>query len=110
MSSYIPSARDAVVGYFGRNPAGNLRAYCVCCNESEPLQDAARVYGDLYVSTGPLGSLEADEVCDGCGTAFLVLSEACQAEHDAQQAEWARGPLTHVVEMGMVGQVRCRVY
>ena len=109
-ASYIPSARDATIAYFGRNPHGFLRCYCVTCNDSSPLTDAHRVYGDLYVPTGPNGRAEDGQECDACGVQLLDLSRRCQADHDAQQREWARGPVTHVVEMGMVGSVRCRIY
>lgn len=103
---YIPSARDAVVGYFGRTSSGNLRAQCVTCNDKYPLTDTRPIYGDLYVSDGP----SVDRSCDTCSVTFLALSEQCQREHDDQQARWARLPVTHVVEMGMVGAVRCRIY
>ena len=109
-AAYIPSARDAVIAYFGRNHLGFLRCYCVRCNDLTPLASADRIYGDLYVPTGPDGRAEDSQECDACGVQLLDLSRACQAEHDAQQAEWARGPVTHVVEMGMVGAVRCRIY
>lgn len=113
---YVPSARDAVVAYFGRNLSGNLRCYCVRCNDSEPLTDASKVYGDLD-QPGPLthgrGSYGSDDTCDQCEVCWvslLELSQRCQVEHDEQQARFARGPITHVVEMGMVGAIRCRVY
>jgi hypothetical protein len=101
---YIPSARDAVVGYFGRNSSGNLRSLCVRCNDATPLTDTSRIYGDLYVSGGP------DRSCDTCSVTFLSLSEQCQRDHDDQQSRWAKLPITHVVEMGMIGAVRCRIY
>jgi hypothetical protein len=108
--SYIPNASQATVGYFGRNHGGNLRAYCVKCNDTQQLAEAARIYGDLYVASGPLETMAPEDECDECGVTFLSLSQACQAEHEAQQAEWSRQPITHVVEMGMVGDVRCRIY
>lgn len=112
---YIPSARDAIVGYFGRTASGVLRSYCVTCNDKLPLggydgHGPDRVYGDLYVASGRLDRMTEDGACDECGVTFLSLSESCQREHDEQQTRWARGPITHVVEMGMVGAVRCRIY
>lgn len=114
---YIPSARDATVGYFGRDSLGRCRAQCVTCCDTAPLTDTQRIYGDLYVSdcTGltavwPHCRANSDGACDACSVTFLSLSESCQREHDEQQARWARGPVTHVVEMGMVGAVRCRIY
>jgi len=113
---YIPSARDAVVGYFGRNSSGNLRWQCVTCNDKHPLTDTSRIYGDLYVSGGPdLGPGSTDRIddlrrCDTCSVTFLSLSEQCQRDHDDQQSRWAKLPVTHVVEMGMIGAVRCRIY
>jgi hypothetical protein len=113
---YIPSARDAVVAYFGRNARGNLRCYCVRCNDTDPLTDAHKVYGDCSapeptsLAVGHWGSDDTCEACEACGIALVALSKACQSEHDAQQARWARLPITHVVEMGMVGAVRCRIY
>lgn len=113
---YIPSARDAIVGYFGRNSSRNLRSLCVTCNDRHPLTDTSRIYGDLYVSDGPdlgpgtIDRMSPDGRCDICGVTFLSLSEQCQREHDEQQARWSRLPVTHVVEMGMVGAVRCRIY
>lgn len=113
---YISNARDAVVAYFGRNPAGNLRCYCVRCNDAEPLSDAAKVYGDLdtpeplSLAVGHWGTVDTCEACDACSVSLRELSRRCQAEHDEQQARWARAPITHVVEMGMLGMVRCRIY
>ncbi len=113
---YIPTARDAVIAYFGRNPAGNLRCYCVMCNDAEPLAQASAVYGDpgasepASLAVGHWGSADTCEACEACGVSLRALSRRCQEEHDAQQARWARGPITHVVEMGMVGAVRCRIY
>jgi hypothetical protein len=113
---YIPSARDAVMGYFGRDPSGHLRQQCVTCCDAAPLTDSSRIYGDLYVSDGPdlgpgtIDLMNSDGACDMCGVTFLSLSEQCQREHDEQQSRWARLPVTHVVEMGMVGAVRCRIY
>jgi len=113
---YIPNARDAVIAYFGRNQAGNLRCYCVRCNDSEPLTDAVKVYGDLDQpeplthGRGSYGSWDTCDQCEVCWTSLLELSRRCQAEHDEQQKRFARGPITHVVEMGMVGAIRCRVY
>ena len=113
---YIPSARDAVVGYFGRNSAGYCRSHCVQCNDKYPLTDTNRIYGDLYVSDGPdlgpgtIDRMTPDGQCDTCGVTFLSLSEQCQREHDEQQARWSQLPVTHVVEMGMLGAVRCRIY
>lgn len=116
--AYIPNARDATVGLFGRNSSGLLRAHCVTCNDRDPLQaEIQRIYGDLYVQdTGRENSphgidrMNSDGRCDLCKVTFLSLSERCQAEHDDQQARWARLPVTHVVEMGMIGAVRCRIY
>lgn len=106
------SARNSVVGYFGRDSNGNLRAQCVCCLDKEAPSEAERnpIYGDLYVASGPRDRVEADEACETCGVTFLSLSERCQAEYEEQQAEFARGPITHVTEMGMPGFVRCRIY
>src|SRR5262245_15594376 len=73
---YIPSARDAVVGYFGRNASGKLRAQCVTCNDKYPLTDTSRIYGDLYVSDGPdlgpgtIDRMSADGNCDTCMSRF----------------------------------------
>lgn len=108
--TYVPGARDAVVAYFGRDARRNLRCYCVRCNDAAPLTDASKVYGDLYVSEGDVESMPDEDVCDACGVALLELSRMCQREHDEQQARWARKSITHVVEMGMVGDVRCRIY
>ncbi len=115
-AEYIPSARDAVVAYFGQNSSGNLRCYCVRCNDESPLSDASRIYGDLSypepisLAVGHWGSEDSAEACDVCRVTLLSLSRQCQSEHDAQQAEWARGPITHVVECGIRGAVRCRIY
>lgn len=114
--TYIPNARDAVIAYFGRNASGNLRCYCVRCNDESPLTDARPVYGDLNYpeplahGRGSYDSWDTCDQCEVCWTSLRSLSESCQREHDEQQARFARGPITHVVEMGMVGQVRCRIY
>lgn len=114
--AYIPNARDAVVAYFGRNNAGNFRCYCVTCNDKSPLTDAAKIYGDcdqpepMTYGRGSYGSDDTCDQCESCWTSLLSLSQRCQQEHNDQQARWARGPITHVVEMGMVGAVRCRIY
>ena len=111
MSTYIPSARDAVVARFGRSEAGCLRCFCVyCLDAGHTLTDVHDVYGDLYVPTGPDGRADDDQTCDVCSLSLLTISQAFQRDHDAQQAAWARQPVTHVVEMGMVGAVRCRIY
>ena len=113
---YIPSARDAVVAYFGRNTAGNLRCHCVRCCDEHPLTDASKVYGDtdqpepMTHGRGSYGSWDTCDQCEVCWTSLRQLSRMCQAEHDEQQARWARGPITHVVEMGVPGMVRCRIY
>lgn len=114
--TYIPNARDAVVAYFGRNTQGNLRCYCVRCNDASPLTDASKVYGDLdgpepvSLARGHWGSDDTCEMCEACYVPLLHLSRECQREHDEQQERFRRGPITHVVEMGMVGAIRCRVY
>lgn len=104
------NAKDSVVGYVGHNARGLFRALCVCCNDQFPLTDTAQIYGDLYVASGPRDRMRVDEGCGACGATFAALSERCQSEYEAQQREFARSPVTHVVEMGMVGAVRCRVY
>ncbi len=114
--AYIPNARDAVIAYFGRNPAGNLRCYCVTCNDAEPLTDANKVYGDLNYAEplahgkGSYDSWDTCDQCEVCWVSLLSLSQSCQREHDEQQARFRRGPITYVVEMGMPGAIRCRVY
>lgn len=102
---YIPSARDATIGFFGGNARGACRTRCVACSEDvEPLTDPRRVYG------GKPGEVGEDE-CDLCGAFFEALSALCQWEHDEQQARWAReSRVDHVIEMGCVSMVRCRVY
>jgi hypothetical protein len=116
--AYIPSARDATVGFYGHTGYGT-RARCVRCNDKNPLIDDAhrqRIYGDLYCSQAEycdqwhIDRIEACCACEMCGATFLALSRQCQREHDEQQARWVRGPITHVVEMGMPGAVRCRIY
>jgi hypothetical protein len=113
---YTPNARDAVVAYFGRNASGNLRCHCVRCNDTSPLTDASKVYGDLDQpepfahGRGSYGGWDTCERCEVCWTSLLRLSQLCQQEHDDQQARWSRGPVHHVVEMGLVGQIRCRIY
>jgi hypothetical protein len=113
---YIPRARDAVVAYFGRNTAGNLRVHCITCCDEHPLTDPRKVYGDLD-QPGPLthgrGSYGSDDTCDQCEvcwTSLLKLSQMCQAEHDEQQARWSKGPITHLVEYGVTAAPRCRIY
>ena len=102
---YIPNARDATVGYFGRNAHGWFRSYCVCCNDAEPLTEATRIYG------GKPGTGEVEGECDVCRVTFENLSERCQQEHDEQQARWAReSRVEYVIEMGAVSGIRCRVY
>lgn len=114
--TYLPSARDSVIAYFGRNASGNLRCYCVRCHDTTPLTNASRVYGDLSypeprsLLVGSWGSEDTCESCDGCRVSLLSLSRQCQSEHDAQQAEWSRGAVTHLVEYGVPGTVRCRIY
>lgn len=97
---YIPNARDAVVGYCDK--LGYVRCVTCCDRLGTEMRRGHEVYGDLVDTT--------ESACDSCGVTFLALSESCQREHDEQQAKWARGPITHVVEMGMVGAVRCRIY
>ena len=109
--AYIPNTRDATIAWFGRNPAGNWRQHCCRCNDDTPLTEAARVYGDLYVAEpAPEGHVAPSDVCDVCGVTLLALSQSCQAEHDAQQARWARGPVTGLVEYGITAFPRCRIY
>ena len=114
--TYIPNARDAVIAYFGRNHTGNLRCYCVRCNDAEPLTDASKVYGDLDQpepltnGRGSYGSWDTCDQCEVCWVSLLSLSQSCQQEHDEQQERFRRGPITHVIEMGMTGAIRCRVY
>lgn len=109
--AYIPSARDATVAYAGWTPDRRYRCYCVRCHDDTPLTDAARVYGDLYVAEpSPLGSVDDGERCDRCDVALLDLSRQCQADHDAQQARFARQPVHALVEYGIPAAIRCRVY
>ncbi len=114
--AYIPNARDAVIAYFGRNADGNLRCHCVRCNDTSPLTDARKVYGDtnipepLTYGRGSYGNWDTCDQCEMCWTSLLALSQSCQREHDEQQARFARGPITHVIEMGMVSDIRCRIY
>ena len=113
---YIPNARDAVIAYFGRNASGNLRCYCVTCNDKSPLTDAHKVYGDLDFAeplTNGRGSYDSWDTCDQCEvcwTSLLKLSQMCQREHDEQQARFARGPTLALVEYGVTAAIRCRVY
>ena len=102
---YIPNAREAVIAYFGRDTRGNLRCYCVTCNDASPLASAHKVYGDLIAD-----ETHGNEACDGCGVELLKLSQLCQAEHDAQQAKWAKQPITALVEYGIAAFPRCRIY
>lgn len=107
---YISNARDAIVAYCGGS-SGCYRTRCVTCFDATPLTDPDRVYGDCYVPTGPLGSVDDTEACDTCGVTIADLSARCQREHDDQQRRWAReSRIDHVIEMGMVAAVRCRVY
>ena len=108
--TYIPNARDAVIAYFGTTSWGAYRVRCVVCCDADPLANPAKVYGDLFVPSGPENRAEDAETCEACGVSLLSLSQSCQREHDEQQARFARGPITHVVEMGMTGAIRCRVY
>lgn len=109
---YIPSARNAIVAYFGRNAAGNLRTHCnSCIDKGHVLTDASKIHGDLYIPTGDRSLAEEDECCEVCGVALLALSRSCQQEHDEQQARWARASrVDHLLEYGIAGAVRCRVY
>jgi hypothetical protein len=113
---YIPNARDATMGFYGQTGYG-YRARCVRCHDKHPLvSNVQRIYGDLYCSEAKecdawhIDRVDAGYACELCGVTFQALSEQCQREHDEQQARWARLPVTHVVEMGMVGAVRCRIY
>ncbi len=100
---YIPSARDTVIGFFGRNAAGNCRTYCARRHAACPLAAPERVWG------GKPG--ESPETCDLCHISFETISAAVQSEHDAQQDEWARGlRVEYVLEYGVAPTVRCRVY
>lgn len=108
---YIPSARDAVIAFFGRNAVGHLRCYCATCNDTAPLSNAAKVYGDLYVATGEVSRIDEGGECDACGVALLSLSQSCQREHDEQQTRWARMARPSVlIEYGVPAFIRCRVY
>lgn len=107
---YIPNARNSVIGLFGRNSHGWFRAKCVCCNDECPLTDSDKIYGDLYVASGPRNRAEPEDCCDICGVAFIALSEQCQAEHDAQQLRFARQPIHVAIEYGIQTAIRCRVY
>lgn len=108
--TYIPSARDTIIAYHGRSPAGGWRTRCVTCMEIESLAHASPVYGDLYVPDGPDGRVPEGEECEMCGSSLLAISRCAQDEHDAQQARFARLPVTHLVEYGIPGAVRCRIY
>jgi hypothetical protein len=107
---YIPNARDQIIAYFGRNEAGNLRMYCTPCRSKHPLTDEHKVWGDRYVSTGDIDRADEGDRCDVCGITLAELSIDAQAQHDDQQERFRRCPITHVIEMGMVGAIRCRVY
>jgi len=115
---YKASARVSTVAYFGRNAGARLlRTHCVTCCDDHPLTSddgtgpPHRVYGDLFVPDGPEGSVPDDERCDICNVSILALSQMCQAEHEEQQARWARTIPVHTVEeMGCVSAIRCRVY
>lgn len=97
---YIPHACDAVIAYCDATG----RVHCVACCDRLSLEMPAdhRVYGDIHDST--------ESNCDTCGQSLLSLSLSCEREHDEQQARFAKGPVTHLVEMGMIGMVRCRIY
>lgn len=101
--TYVPTPRDAVIAYFGRNEAGNLRCYCVRCNEAAPLTEPSKIYGDL--------SYDTSDQCESCLASLLALSQACQREHDEQQARWARTSApTVLIEYGIPAAIQCRVY
>ena len=114
--TYIPRARYAVVAYFGRNASGNLRCYCVRCNDTAPLTDASKVYGDLTMpepislAVGHWGTDDTCEACEACGVTLLSLSQACQREHEEQQERFRRLPCVGLLEYGILGAIRCRVY
>lgn len=98
--TYVPHARDAVVARTNRLGV----VACVTCLDRRPDPTLTEpVYGDLHPT-------DPNEYCAGCGTTLLSLSESCEREHQEQQARWAKGPITHVIEMGVVGPVRCRIY
>lgn len=115
--TYIPNARDTIVGYFGAS-GSVLRQHCVKCNDKDPLTSYGpgatkapyRIFGDLYVATGDMDRIGSEGCCDRCGVSFLTLSLTCQREHDEQQARFARQPVHVVVEYGVRTAVRCRVY
>jgi len=108
---YIPNARDAVIAYCGWNEAGCYRAYCVTCHDKAALKDPRKIYGDLYVAEGPLDRMDDGDKCDWCGVTFLSLSQRCQLEHDEQQRQWSRvSRPTVLLEYGIPGDVRCRIY
>ena len=101
---YIPNAREAVIGYFGGNHNNACRERCVKCSDVEPLTDPRPVYGGYSDDEVPYE-------CDHCGISFGTLSAMCQAEHDEQQARWAReSRVEYVIEMGATAAIRCRVY
>lgn len=115
--SYIPNARDAVIARFGRTSYGLLRCYCNACHDADPLApesgltEPARVYGDLYVAIGSESRMGDEECCASCGVSLLGLSQRCQADHDDQQARWARiARPTVLLEYGLQSSIRCRVY
>lgn len=109
--AYIPSARDATIAYFGGTPDGRWRCYCVRCHDENPLREPARVYGDGYIAEPARESRTGEgEECDLCGVSLAWLGEQCQREHDEQQARWARGHVTALVEYGIPTAPRCRIY
>lgn len=117
--TYTPSARDAVIAYFGRNAQGNLRQFCVRCNDVAPLTgDECRagphkIHGDLITDGDLTQRVEDGEACDCYGVTFLQLSTMCQQEHDEQQARWSRKSKADsnvLIEYGVRALIRCRVY
>jgi hypothetical protein len=120
---YIPAARDAVIAYFGRPAHGGagLRTHCNTCIAAghalhgyDGRAEPDKVHGDLLTarSDGRDGDMLPDtEACDVCDVLLSTISAQCQAEHDAQQARWARiARPTVLIEYGIPAFIRCRVY
>lgn len=99
-STKLSPANWSIVAYFGRNADGNLRCYCTRCNNTAPLSGARQVYGDT----------NSEDICDYCGASLRQISVACQADYEARQGLWSRGAVTHVIEQGLAGALRCKVF
>ncbi len=103
MSDYIGTARETIVGIFGRNTAGNHREHCGACDLADPLTDTSPIYG------GKPG--EVPGACDVCRVTWESLSARAQADHDRQQQEWSReSRVDTLIEMGVSSPCRWRVY